>query len=67
MYRTPTIHIDYNSHSDLPSESPLLLDGEKALSPVGALVAFLIGLGVVMSVITFCIARGGETVQHWIH
>jgi hypothetical protein len=58
MHRTPTIRIDYNSDSDLPSESSLLLDGEKPLSPLWAAVAFLIGLGVIMSVVTFCIARG---------
>jgi hypothetical protein len=58
MYTPPTIHIDYSSHSDdLPSRSTLLLDGEKPLSPLGAAVAFLIGLGVIMTVVTFYIAR----------
>ena len=62
MDKPTSIHIDYNSHSDLPSQSMLLLDGEKPLSPLGAAVDFLIGLGVIMSVVMVCIVRG-ETAQ----
>jgi hypothetical protein len=55
MDKPTAIHIDYNSHL---SSRATLLDGEKPLSPLGAAVAFLIGLGVIMSVVTVCIVRG---------
>lgn len=57
MDKPTVIHIDYDSHPDLPSRSTLL-DGEKPLSPLGATVAMLIGLGVIMAVVTVCIVRG---------
>jgi len=57
MDKPTDIHIDYNYNSH-PSSRATLLDGEKPLSPLGASVAFLIGLGVIMSVVTVCMVRG---------
>jgi len=51
----PFIHLDYNSHEILPSQSAL--PGEKPLSLFAATTTFLVGLGVIMSVVTFVIVR----------
>jgi hypothetical protein len=56
MKRVPLFHIDYNSHSGLPSQSAPF--GEGPLSPFAAVIAFLVGLGVItMAVVTFVMAQ----------
>jgi hypothetical protein len=57
MDKTHFIHIDYNSQGAPPSRPALL--GEKPLRPFAAAMAFLVGLGAIMCVVTFFLTRAG--------